>query len=112
MTKSRQELIERALEELGVKAAGVTPSADDVAVIENEIDPVMSDLATRDVYQWGDPDEFDNDAFIHLALILANSKARVFGGAYDDNLRLRCEARLRQLEPAILSGQAQTTDYF
>lgn len=110
--KSRQELIERALEELGVKAAGVTPSADDVEVIENEIDPVMSDLSTREVYQWGDPDEFDEDAFVHLALILANSKARVFGAAYDEGVRLRCEARLRQLQLTVLSGQTQTAEYF
>lgn len=110
--KSRQQLIERALEEVGVKAAGVTPDAEDVAVIENEIDPVMSDLSTRDVYQWGDPDEFDEDAFVHLALILANSKARVFGGAYDEGVRLRCEARLRNLQPILLSGQAQSVDYY
>lgn len=112
MTKSRQELIDRALEELGVISAGQTASAEDVAVIENEIDVVMSDLSTRDVYQWGDPDEFDNDAFIHLALILANSKARPFGVPYDDNLRLRCEARLRQLQPILLSGQPQSVDYY
>lgn len=110
--KTRQELINRALEELGVISAGQTASAEDVAVIENEIDAVMSDLSTRDVYQWGDPDEFDNDAFIHLALILANSKARVFGVAYDEGVRLRCEGRLRQLQPAVLSGQAQQADYF
>lgn len=112
MSKSRQELIERALEEVGVKAAGVTPDAEDVAVIENEIDPVMSDLATRGVYQWGDPDEFDNGAFIHLALLIANSKARVFGVPYDEGVRLQCERRLRQLELTTLSGQRQTTEYF
>lgn len=112
MTKSRQELIERALEELGVKAAGVTPSADDVAVIESEIDPVMGDLATREVWQWGDGDEFDEDAFVHLAKLLANSKARVFGVAPDETVRLMCESRLRQLSLQTLSGQPQTVDYY
>lgn len=112
MTKSRQALIERALEELGVKAAGVTPSAEDVAAIEREIDPVMSDLATRGIWQWGDADEFDDDAFVHLAKLLANSKARVFGVEPDETVRLMCEARLRQLDVANLSGQRQTSEYF
>lgn len=112
MTKSRQELIERALEELGVKAAGVTPAAEDVAVIDDEIDPVMSDLATRDIWQWGSSDEFDEDAFVHLAKLLANSKARVFGVSPDETVRLMSEARLRQLNVLSLSGQHQTAEYF
>lgn len=112
MTKSRQELIERALEELGVISAGQTASSEDTAVIESEIDPVMGDLATRNVWQWGSSDEFDDDAFIHLAKILANSKARVFGVAPDETVRLMCERRLRELMITTLSGQRQTVEYY
>lgn len=112
MTKSRQDLIERALEELGVIASGQDASAEDVAVIENEIDPVMSDLATRDIWQWGDSDEFDEDAFIHLAKLVAYSKARVFGVVPDETARLMGERRLRELNVTTLSGQRQTAEYY
>lgn len=112
MAKSRQALINRALEELGVVSAGQTPSDEDVAVIESEIDPVMSDLATRNIWQWGDPDEFEDDAFIHLAKLVAYSKARVFGVTPDETTRLMSESRLRQLNLSVLSGQRQTAEYF
>lgn len=107
--KSRQELINRALRELGVPSPA---SAEDVAVIEDEIDPVMNDLGTREIFQWGDPDEFDEDAFIHLAKLLANSCARQFGVEPDDGKRLSAEVRLRQLQTVIVSGQAQKVEYY
>jgi hypothetical protein len=110
--KSRQQLVNRALEELGVVGAGQPASAEDYAVVNAAIESVMSDLATRDIWQWGNPDEYDEDAFEHLAVLLANAKARPFGKAPDEQVRLLAERRLRQLRPYDLSGQAQTTDYF
>lgn len=110
--RSRQELIERALKELGVVAAGQTPDAEDVDVVEDEIDAVMSDLMVRNVYSWGDPDEYEDEAFIHLAKIIANSVARSFGVAPDDGVRIICEARLRMLIPVVLSGQPLRAEYY
>lgn len=112
MSKSRQQLIERALLELGVLAAGQTAAAEDSQVIDQAISPVMSDLATRDIYTWGDPDVFEDDAFDHLGIILANSRAPTFGSTRDETTRLMAEARLKQLRPAILSGSRQTAEYF
>jgi hypothetical protein len=112
MSKTRQELIERALLEVGVLAAGQTPSAEDSLVIDQAISPVMSDLATRDIYTWGDPDVFEDDAFEHLGVLLANSRAPTFGMPRDENTRFMCEARLKQLRLAILSGSRQTAEYF
>ncbi len=110
--KSRQELINRALVELGVVAAGQTAPAEDTAIVEAEIDAVMSDLASRNIWAWGDPDEFDDDAFIHLAKILANSVARAFGASPDEGLRINAETRLRLLDPPVLSGQHQRVEYY
>lgn len=110
--KSREELVNRALKELGVVGSGQTASAEDYATIDEAVEPVMSDLATRDVWVWGDPDEYDEDAFEHLAVLLANAKARSFGKAPSEETRLMAESRLRQLSPTILSGQRQQTEYF
>jgi hypothetical protein len=112
MSKTQEELINRALEELGVLASGQTASAEDSAVIRNAISPVMSDLATRDIYTWGDPDVFEDDAFDHLGVILANARARVFGQQQDEQVRVLAESRLKQLRPAITSGSRQTAEYF
>jgi hypothetical protein len=110
--KSKQELIDRVLVELGVIGAGQTAAAEDVALITSEIEPVMSDLATRNIYSWGDPDEYDEDAFIHLAKITANSLARAYGIEPDDGKRLYAESRLRLLQTVVLSGQNQSVEYY
>lgn len=110
--KSREELVNRALEELGVIAAGQAAEPEDAILIDREIEPILSDLATRQVYHWGDPDNIDDDAFVHLAVLLANSRARSFGTVPDERVRLMAEGRLRQLELVTLSGQPQQVEYF
>lgn len=112
MTKSRQELVERALRKLGVVAAGQTPAAEDAAIVDDEIVPVLSDLAKREVYAFGDPDAIEDEAFVHLASILANSVAADFGKPEDEQGRLYAEQRLRHLRVVDLSGQRQVTEYF
>lgn len=112
MTKTREQLIDRALIELGVVAAGQVANAEDSAIVSAEIDPVMSDLASRNVYNYGDPDIFEDDAFTHLAVCLANSCARSFGMDASEQTRLMAEARLRQLSPGMLTYQVLAVDYF
>lgn len=112
MTYSREKLVLLALEELGVPGAGQTPSAEDKKTIDDKMNSVMDDLARRDVYVWGDPDQTEDAAAIHLAQLLANASARSFGQAPDEAVRLLAEARLIALRPTIVTGQRQTTEYF
>ncbi len=112
MTKTRNELVNRALKELGVVGSGQTAEAEDFDEIDDAVEPVMSDLATRDIWVWGNPDEYDDDAFDHLAVLLANARARAFGVQPDEQKRLLAEARLRGLKPTLLSGQPQPIEYF
>jgi hypothetical protein len=112
MTKTRAQLIDEALLELGARGSGQAAAPEDYQNIDGVVDAVMADLAERDIYVWGDPDEIDDAAFVHLAKLLANEKARSFGLAPDETKRLMCEARLRQLKQVILSGQPQQVDYF
>ncbi len=110
--KSREQLITRTLQKLKVLAAGQQPSAEDAQVVRDEIPAVLSDLSKRRVYTVGDPDQIEDEAYVHLADILAVSLAGDFGVEQDESKRLLAEGRLRMLMAETLSGQAQQTDYF
>lgn len=110
--QTRQALVLRALQELGVVGAGHAASAEDAKLADNEVEPMFSNLAHREIWQWGDPDQIEDNAFLHLAKWLANSVARPFGAAPDENVRLLAEQNLRELKPVFLSGQPQQTSYF
>lgn len=110
--KSREQLVARALQKLKVLAAGQTPSAEDAKVVDDEVVPVLSDLSKREIYPFGDPDQIEDDAFVHLADILANSVAADFGRDQSEELRLMAEMRLRQLTAQTLSGQSLQVDYY
>lgn len=112
MTQSRENLVLRALVELAVVGSGQAASAEDAARVNVEIEPLMADLASRNIWQWGNPDQIDDDAFIHLAKLLANSVAAPFGKPQDENVRLLSESRLRELKQVFLSGEPQRVDYF
>lgn len=112
MTQTRKDLVARALKKLGAIGAGQAPSTEDAADVDASLESIMADLAKREKYVWGDPDQIDDEAFEHLAEIVANANARVFGKEPDENIRLVAEARLVALQPYLLSGQPQTTEYF
>ena len=112
MSKTQAELIDRALQKLGVLGAGQTAETEDSDLLEAEIQPLMSDLSERNIYQWGDPDDIDDAAFLHLADLLSNSVARDYGKQQDEQLRVTAESRLRLLEPLVLSGQPLRAEYY
>lgn len=112
MTQSREKLVARALYELGVPGGGRTAEAADVQVANDALEPLLSDLSTREIWQWGDPDVIDDDAFLHLAKLLANSIGQGFGVPPDERIRMLAEQRLRELKPVVLSGQPQHASYF
>ncbi|TPM37048.1 hypothetical protein [Mesorhizobium sp. B2-3-2] len=116
--KSREQLVTRALQKLKVLAAGQSPSAEDYQVVNDDVEPVLSDLSTRNVYPFGDPDQIEDNAFVQLAICLAIASANDFGspqidsGLSNEQLRLSTESRLRELTAQTLSGQPLQVDYF
>ena len=110
--KSREQLVLRALREVGAVEAGQAAAAEDVQAMDDEVEPLMADLAKRRIWTWGDPDQIDDSAVIHLAKLLANSAARQFGEVPSEEVRLYCESRLRELTFVDISGQPQETVYF
>lgn len=112
MTYSREKLVLLALEELGIPGAGQTPSAEDKKTVDDKLNSVMDDLAERNIYAWGDPDQTPDAVAIHVAVCMSVASARSFGQAPDESRRLLAEGRLRELKQVILSGQPQQTEYF
>lgn len=112
MSKTRQDLIARALLQHGVPGPGGTASAEDVQYVDDAIDPMFDSLAQREIFQWGDPDQIDDSAFLHLVAWLANATGRPFGVTPDPSIALLEEQNLRVLKPVYLSGQPQQTEYF
>ncbi len=110
--KSREQLVLRALQALGVVGAGQQASAEDAKVVDDEVVPVLSDLARRNIYNFGDPDQVEEDAFVHLARILANSTAEQFGLPQSDETRLYAEGRLRELRAVRDAGDPIPALYF
>lgn len=113
MSKTRTELVVRALEKLKVVGAGQMATARDTAFVDNLVIPVLEDLRESQVYAWGDTDQIDDAAFEHIADLLADAAASDFVkarmGAGD---RQVIEARLRRLSPYGLSGQRLQVEYF
>ncbi|MBS1725029.1 MAG: hypothetical protein JSS66_18980 [Armatimonadetes bacterium] len=83
--KSVRDLYNRALELLGVAAAGQTPEAEDWAVMRSALPPLLDELCSLDVIAItinGDDEETLNipdAAFNGLAILLANEAGPAFG---------------------------------
>lgn len=110
--KTREQLVRRTLQKLKVLAAGQTPSAEDAQVVDDEIEPVLSDLSVRNIYHFGDPDQIEDEAFVHLADVLAQSVAADFGRDQDESMRILAENRLRRIQAETLSYQPLRVEYF
>jgi hypothetical protein len=117
-TKSRIDLINQALVNLGVLAAGQTASAEDTATIDAYIDPLVEELEEREIAFVDDTDAIPNSWFLPLAIILADAAAMAFGlagvpvsGGTPDPV-LKAETRLRVVQYARPTGEPQKGEYF
>ena len=112
MAKTRAMLVTRALEKLRVVGSGQTASAEDTQLVDKVVEPLMEDLSSRGIFAWGDENDLAENAFEHLAELLANATAGDFGKAASEQTRMLAEGRLRLLNGLAYSGQPQRTEYF
>jgi hypothetical protein len=94
MPKTRTDLINEALDLLGVVGSGQTPAAEDRAVIDGKIAPKLAELARREIVYVPDPDAVDDEIFDALATLLAEEAGPKFGRPRDIAVRLEAEGRL------------------
>jgi hypothetical protein len=118
--KTRRQLIDQALDNLGVLAAGQTPGDEDVSKIDALIDPMVSDLAARDIAYVADPGqlgpangEIEPALFLWLAHILAYLATPPFGLQGDPSfyvLAQRAEDMLRTIARPARTRRTLRTD--
>lgn len=113
-TRTRAELVQAALEILGIVGAGQTASAEDYAKADAALPSLLGELAQRRVVYVADPEAIDAAYFRQLAWLLANSPdvAPAFGGVIDDVAVQRAEARLRDMHPPAQPSPPQIGHYF
>ncbi len=79
MTKTRTQLVHRALRNLGVLAQGQTPSDEDYDSVNDLMDPLFAELASREIVTVPDPEHIDDDVFLALGHCLAGAARSEFG---------------------------------
>lgn|SRR3990167_4879679 len=112
LTRTRRELIEQVLENLGAIVAGQPAEVEDVQRLEKYIDPALSAMATNNIYFVGDSEEIPNDAFLWVAMVIADFAKSGYGRAGDQTLtrgRLDAEDQLKTLtRPATTRPKLRT----
>jgi hypothetical protein len=110
--KTRDQLIQRALKELGALLPGEAAAPEDYATVDDMIDPLVAQLNSDTVYYVQDPDQIELDAFMPLARLLANVCGPEFGAPINDDAKTRDEAILKRIGSTRPTFEAQRVDYF
>lgn len=108
------DVVQAALEVLGVVAPGQSGTAKDRAVVQARIAPTLADLRTREVIAFQTLADVDPAAQIHLSAVLASACAQAFGVPTERRLVLRTEATsaedaMRRLTRQFDAGSATST---
>jgi Tfp pilus assembly protein PilW len=112
-TKTRNDLVNQALRNLGVLAAGQTADAEDFQAADGHVDQVIASLSARDIVTVDDDDWFDP-----LAVLVADDAAMEFGlpgvpaSSSDPNPVLDAENRLRLMVRGRPTYEPLKVDYF
>lgn len=110
--KSRAQLIERALKNIGALEPGETPSAEDSDTMDGLIDPLVAQLAKDQICYITDTDEIELEVFMPLARLLANMAGPDFGSAINEQAKEIDEATLRRLTANGPTYEVLRAEYF
>lgn len=111
-TKTRAELVERALQRLGEVGAGEAPSAEDSALCDGMFEPVMENLQARGIFAVGDENELPAAVFEWLSVCLADAVAIDFGKSPDMAQRKAAEREIRAVQESQPSYETLRVKYF
>lgn len=82
--RTQTDLINQALKNLGVLAAGNAADPEDYSTVQENVDPLIRTLASLDICYIGDPDNIPGELFLPLADVLADVCSSKFGSTPDD----------------------------
>jgi hypothetical protein len=107
---TRRNLVDQALGDLGVRAAGQTASSEDVAAVDGYIPALFATLAARNIITIADTEAIEAAAFLPLAKTLAHACRDEFGDAKIDVAK--AEADLRAISSSGPTYEVLRTQYF
>jgi hypothetical protein len=78
--RTRNDLVNEALMNLGLLAAGQSPAAEDFAAVNGKVEALYERLESQDIIDLDNTvDEIPSNIFNQLAVILADDAALMFG---------------------------------
>jgi hypothetical protein len=98
MAKTRDDLVQRALKNLGVLPQGQVPNVQEYNAVNDLVDSTVEDLIGRDVVYIDDVEAIDEKYFMPLALILASNCRAEFGLTDDPALPALAQKSERDLQ--------------
>jgi hypothetical protein len=110
--KTRADLINRALSVMGAVGAGQVASANDYALMDALLEPLLAELDLRGVVYVADPNIIDAPFFEHLARLLAARGAIDFGFNPDPAQVAVSEQALRRMQPIQWIEKRGEATYF
>lgn len=111
-TKTRADLVNQALSNLRVLAAGQAPAEEDYKAVDDHVDATFAQLSARDIVTVGDDSQIPIEWFMPLSVLLAQDAAIQFGMPADPNQIVMAEAKLREMTYNRPTGEPVTEDYF
>lgn len=115
MTASREDLVHEALKNLGYLPEGVTPNAEEYAMVDDRVDGVLEELQAREIVYVIDPDQIKDEHLGPLGHILADACKSRFGQLDNTELeRLKNQAisDLYVIESLPADGRIVESTYF
>jgi hypothetical protein len=115
--KTRADLINAIGENLGVKAAGQSLSAEDEALIDARLDGALGELAARRVFPYVDTQEFEDESYLAIADGCTPFCSIPFGvsqvaGMDINSFRQQAEQRLRRIAETTFTHSPLVAEYF
>lgn len=112
MSKTLQELETEAFAILTGMDPNSSPAAEDLAVIEAYVEPLLAQLAADDVVYVSDRNEIEDAYFLPLARLLANVAGPRFGSPMNEDAKKIDEALLRRMGVSVPTYQVAEAEYF
>lgn len=89
--QTRVDLVHKALKNLGVLPQGQNPGAEEYNQVNALVEPMIADLAARDIVTLASTAVFEDQYFLSLAHILAGHAQSEFGMQNDPALTARAQ---------------------
>lgn len=112
-TKTRRELVNQALKNLGVLAAGQTASDEDYTAVDAFVDGVIARLGTGPApIVIADDEAIEPEVFAPLAILVADDASAEFGGGIAPERVAKANADLRKATRAGATYETQRAEYY